>query len=224
MCAVVLEDTEEYQTSAVPVDVGSRISKQIIVATCQQAKLNLFCKSSSSQIYPKCFNPEGTTFETARNAKCPTDTKWTDTECHSLGHIFVYNAEDDSTEGVLAEHNGETDAWNYTSNRDIYVSGVKGKIHFAVCISIKPRNTTTSTTTPLISTSGFSMETEAHLERRDCYPGSLTTTDSGSPTIGTTPSLPDIDLFLNPSRTQELLDMKAWLQERHNNNRFTKVE
>ena len=219
---VLLLDEASYQVKALGVRAGLEMTSSAVQSTCNEAGMVPLCAQEAPG--EECFLPE-LPFKAIMQASACSSTKlWANAECFLMNYVFAYR-KDKRAKVLKAENSTENPdeiSWENISE-NVGLSGQDGKNFYALCQYVLPTTTTTTTTTTETPKTLSRDEMEEYLIKTECplTQSAGHTTDSGSETKNG--HRPEIDIFLNPERTEELDELKLWVEKNEGNLTYTEV-
>ena len=197
------------------------MTNDTVLSTCNEAGMIPLCAQNIHISRKECFKIPGVSLIALMEASyCGPTNFWKNADCFFLNYVIAYQKD------KLLKAENSTDKTDEISwqirNENVRLSGQDGKNFYALCQYVIPTTTTTTTTTEAPTTLSRE-EIEEYLTKTECP---LTeknighTTDLSSETkLG----LPQIDLFLNPERKEELEELKLWVEKNEENLTYTEV-
>ena len=182
------------------------------------------------------------TMQSDEENQCRTNTVW-NLECLQLGHLFLFSS---NTQQPFMLEQGNTDSglgiWlvgRSLNNDEKIFSGLNGEMFYALCsprtnMKTKEKILTTKAlekncidTTETDKTFQNQMSQQQlidHLDKRKCPPALKSSKFKEGKAMNSTPTVPVIDIFLNPARALDLKEVQDWVaQKLKRKNRFTQV-
>ena len=171
-----------------------------------------------------CFEPPNGIRPFMEDSECGSTKFWATPACFFLDYVFAYR-KDRVPKIVKADNstdNPDHILWQNVGG-SVGLSGQKGKNFYALCQYVLPTTTTTTTTTTEAPTTLSSQEMEQYLTNSECPLAETAGSQTDSKTE-TKKGLPQIDLYLNPDRQEELDDLKAWIERNEANLTYSEVK